>query len=74
MKAIVILDNINKDDIRELRANIKVDLYGEIVGTYNNMTLKPIPEEFTERVLANTYEDGWNDCLEAILEEENNEK
>lgn len=33
----------------------------------NCVEIRPIPECFKERVLADTYEDGWNDCLETIL-------
>lgn len=68
MKAILIIDNISNDlNIEELRADIKVNCYGDVMAIYNNVSLRPIPQEFIHGVLADTYEDGYNDCLYEIL-------
>lgn len=45
MKAILILDYIDEEDIEELRADVILDLYGDSYGFYKNMTLKPMPKK-----------------------------
>ncbi len=45
MKAILVIDNISTDlNIEELRADIKVNCYGDVIAIYNNVSLKPMEE------------------------------
>lgn len=81
MKAILILDYIDEEDIEELRADVILDLYGDSYGFYKNMTLKPMPKKkdiyenipvaiFVKGEQVDAYSIGWNDCIDAILGDE----
>lgn len=73
MKAILILDNIDEDEIAELRANVQLNLYGEDRGEYNNCSLKPMPEK-KDMFCGSSYDiienRGYNICIDDILGEE----
>lgn len=73
-KAILILDNIDETEIEELRADILLNLYGDLYGFYKNMTLISMPKkkkEYEEQISRDNdfYEKGWNDCIDEILGE-----
>ena len=76
MKAILVID-IEKDvDIKTLRANFEVCGDIRIKPYYQfrkGVELKPMPERIisaSEYGLDGAYKDGWNECIDEILGEE----
>lgn len=78
MKALIVLDNLD-ENIEELRADVKVNLYGETIGIYPNVELKPLPNKRNEHNVYCNWEleniinsecRGFNNCLNEILGEE----
>lgn len=85
-KAILVLNNINEENIEELRAKVEVSCYGKIIATYNNLGLREMPKEkevpfadklmfITELSKEDTYNigkaEGYNKCLKDLLGGEN---
>ena len=86
MKAILVIDKLPNDiDITELRINYQIDLYGDEIYRGRD-TLRPMPKKIQvwriAKILADNVEEemnsnqtryarGWNDCLDEILGEKN---
>lgn len=77
-------DNLNKA-IEEIRVDIKANLYGNEILDWRNQLIKPMPKKAHIYDMYKDYpiktaeeevayfmgnEDGWNDCIDVLLGEE----
>lgn len=86
MKAILLIDVDDDENIEELRVSYKVDCCEEVLYSAHNETLKPMPRKRGDITLSSrTQQDinmvkwqlenklvnkGWNDCIDVILGKE----
>ncbi len=83
MKAILVINDISTDlNIEELRADIKVNCYGDVIAIYNNVSLKPMPKKKIHIAKYNIWKEcskedkeimienrGYNKCVDELLGE-----
>lgn len=74
MKAILVIDVDDDENIEELRVSYKVDCCEEVLYAAHNEKLKPIPEKYSRLaqldVFSECFVDGYNSCIDEIVGEE----
>lgn len=78
MKAILVIDINDDENIEELRASYKIDRDGEVLYAANNETLKLMPKKkdysgfYTQGYSEHEERhcEGFNECIDEILEGE----
>ena len=74
MKALLVIDVNDDENIEELRVSYKIDLHDEVLYAADNEKLKLVPEKYNRveqlDVFSECFADGYNACIDKILGEE----
>ena len=71
MKAVVVID-IPEIDFETCKANVEIDV-GKKKIFRSRRIIRPMPERKVVDFMEYWYKQGWNDCINEILGEDNDE-